>query len=283
MGERMKVKNGLGLASIGIAIGFTAAIAGADAPAAEDSDSRQRSSGFFAMDREDHRDWTFEVAGGAMYLDADGKIGFESNFGDVVFGVNTLDLEREWSGWARAELKLAGKHHLRFAFIPADFEGDTFVEIPLPPDDPIFVIGDRVESRAKLHTYQLSYLYDFNLGKYVTLSPSLTLGLIDAKIRIDDETLGIDFYEDQLVPLPELGLRLELYPCSRLSVFGEAKGFTIGSKATEWDASGGIKLFVNRHFYVEGSYRAIDYDVDWLDVVIDTRFHGPFVGGGLRF
>jgi len=27
----------------------------------------------------------------------------------------------------------------------------------------------------------------------------------------------------------------------------------------------------------------IDYDVDWFDVVIDTRFHGPFVGGGLRF
>jgi len=85
------------------------------------------------------------------------------------------------------------------------------------------------------------------------------------------------------VPLPELGVRLELFPLARLSIFGEAKGFTIGSKASEWDASGGIKLFVNRHFYVEGSYRAIDYDVDWLGVVIDTRFHGPFVGAVLRF
>ena len=85
------------------------------------------------------------------------------------------------------------------------------------------------------------------------------------------------------MPLPELGLRLEIYPFARLAIFGEAKGFTIGSKATEWDAGGGVKLFLNRHFYVQGSYRAIDYDVDWFDVVIDTRFQGPFVGGGLRF
>ena len=265
------------------AVSFTAASAEVAPPDAGESSSSGRSRGFFAMDHADHRDWSFDLGGGAMHLRATGKIGFESRLGDVVFGVSALDLKQDWTGWARAEWKLARKHHLRFAFIPIEFKGDTFTEIGLPLDDPIFTIGDRVESRAKLHTYQLSYLYDFNLGKYLTLSPSLTLGLIDAKIRIEDDTLGIDFVEDQLVPLPELGLRLELFPLARLSIFGEFKGFTIGSKATEWDASGGIKLFVNRHFYVEGSYRAIDYDVDWLDVVIDTRFHGPFVGGVLRF
>jgi len=195
----------LWLASVAIALGFTAAPAAADPPAAEASDSRQRSTGFFAMDREDHRDWTLELAGGAMYLDADGKIGFESNSRDYVFGVNALDLEREWSGWAGIDLKFARKHHLRFGFLPVEFDGERSIEIALPPEDPIFAIGDRVESRAKLHTYQLSYLYDFYLGEYVTLSPSLTLGLIDAKVRIADDTLGLDFDEEQLVPLPELG------------------------------------------------------------------------------
>jgi hypothetical protein len=235
------------------------------------------------MDHADHRDWTFDLGGGAMYLKATGRLGFESNLGQLVFGVSALDLNREWSGWARAELKLAKKHRLRFAFIPIEFDGNTFIELGLPPNDPVFTIGDRVDSKAKLHTYQLSYLYDFNLGKYVSISPSFTLGLIDANIRIQDNTLGLGFHEEQLVPLPEIGLRLELYPLARLSIFGEAKGFTIGEKATEWDASGGVKLFVNRHFYVEGSYRAVDYDVDWFDVVIDTRFHGPFVGAVLRF
>jgi hypothetical protein len=276
---------GLFLVSLASAIGFTAASAGAGPPAAEESDSRNRSSGFFAMDHGDHRDWTFDLGAGAMYLGADGRVGFESNSRNVVFGVEALDLERNWSGWARAELKFAGKHHLRFAFIPIEFEGESFIEIPLPPGNPIFPLGlaSRLESHAKLYTYQISYLYDFNLGKYVTISPSLTLGLIDAKIRIADWTLAFDIDEEQLVPLPEIGLRVELFPFTRLSITGEAKGFTIGNKATEWDASGGVRLFVNRHFYVEAAYRAIDYDVDWFDVVIDTRFHGPYVGGALRF
>jgi len=269
-------------AALASAITVLAISAGAEA--AEEADSADRSRGFFAMDHEDHRDWTFDLGGGAMYLEANGRIGFESTFGrQVTFGVSALDLEREWTGWARAELKFARKHHLRFAYLPIEFEGETFIQLSLPPDDPIFTIGDRVESRAKLHTYQLSYLYDIQLGRYVTVSPSFTLGLIDAKIRIDDETLGIDLDEEQLVPLPEIGLRIELYPLARLAIAAEAKGFTIGDKATEWDAGAGLRLFLSRHFYLEGSYRAIDYDVDCFDVVINTRFHGPFVGGVLRF
>lgn len=266
------------------AVGFAlpaAAVAPADPV---ESGSAGRSSGFFAMDFEDHRDWSFDLGGGAMYLKPTGKVGFEStNLGNVIFGVRSLGLDREWTGWARAEWKFRKKHHLRFAFLPIDFDGDTFISVSLPKNDPVFTIGDRVDSEAKLYTYQLSYLYDFHLGKYVNISPSFTLGLIDAKIDIQDRTLGLGFHESQLVPLPEIGLRVEVFPCSRLSIFGEAEGFTIGDNATEWDASAGVKLFVNRHFYVEGTYRAIDYDVDWFDVVIDTRFHGPFIGGVLRF
>ncbi len=44
-----------------------------------DPEPRKRSGGFWAMDWEDHRDWTFELQGGAMYLDLNGKIGWETS------------------------------------------------------------------------------------------------------------------------------------------------------------------------------------------------------------
>ena len=70
---------------------------------------------------------------------------------------------------------------------------------------------------------------------------------------------------------------------ARLTIFGEAKGFTIGSKASVWDSGGGLRFHVNRNIYLSVSYRAIDYDIDWFDVIVDTRFHGPYIGAGLRF
>ena len=121
---------GLFLVSLASAIGFTAASAGAGPPAAEESDSRNRSSGFFAMDHEDHRDWTFDLGAGGMYLRPGGRVGFESDSGDVLFGVEALDLERDWSGWARAELKFAGKGFLASSLIasgPANIWADVLL------------------------------------------------------------------------------------------------------------------------------------------------------------
>jgi opacity protein-like surface antigen len=286
VGRNRKMRHSLAtsiLLAISLLAGPLLAAVPARATDEPDADPAPRSGGFFAMDRADLHDWNLELAGGAMLLDLQGKIGFETDVGDIRFGVGDLDIDRDWSGWAQVQLRFLKKHNLRFMFLPVDFEGNDTVEIGLPLDDPIFVIGDNVDSRAKLYTYQLTYMYDFAIGSWLRISPGLTLGIIDAKIEIRDDTLGIEYDESQPVPLPELGLRVELFPCSRLTLFAEGKGFTIGSKATEWDAGAGLKLHVNRHAFLTASYRAIDYDVDWLDTVIDTRFHGPFFGAGLRF
>jgi len=66
-------------------------------------------------------------------------------------------------------------------------------------------------------------------------------------------------------------------------VFAEAKGFTIGSPGTMWDVRGGLRLHPIRNFFLSGSYRVLDYDIDYLDVEVDVRIQGPFVGATLRF
>ena len=50
-----------------------------------------------------------------------------------------------------------------------------------------------------------------------------------------------------------------------------------------WDVQGGLRVHLIRNFFLTGSYRVMDYDVDYLDVSVDLRMHGPFVGATLRF
>jgi hypothetical protein len=240
-------------------------------------------AGFWDMDFEDHRAWKIDLAGGGFNLDADGRVGFETGGRQITFGVDALGLDDITSGWGTIDLQLFRKHHLRFHFLPLRYDGDVFIATALPPEDPVFDFQDRVESTAKLYTYQLGYLYDIYLGKHFTISPLIILALVDAKLEIVDQTLILDWEESQLVPFAELGLRIAAYPFARLGLFVEGKGFTIGEKATEWDVMGGASVHVNKHFFVSASYRVIDYDVDWFDVVIDTRFKGPFFGAHLRF
>jgi hypothetical protein len=240
-------------------------------------------AGFWDMDFEDHRTWKIAFAGGGFNMDPEGKVGFTTSGRDIVFGVDALGIDDLTSGWGTIDLQLFQKHHLRVHFLPLEFEGDVFTSIALPPDDPVFEFQDYVESTARLYTIQVSYLYDFYIGKHFTISPLITLGLVDAKVEIRDRTLGLGWEESQVVPLPEIGLRIEAYPFASLGLFAEAKGFTIGSKATEWDVQGGASVHVNKHFLLSASYRVIDYDVDWFDVIVDTRFKGPFFGAHVRF
>jgi hypothetical protein len=235
------------------------------------------------MDFEDHRSWKIDLAGGGFNLDADGRVGFETAGGNITFDVNALGLNDITSGWGTVDLQLIQKHHLRFHFLPLKYDGDVSFIVNIPPRNPVISFPDRLESTAKLYTYQLSYLYDIYLGKHLTISPLLTLTIVDAKLDIRDQTSRLSFNESQVVPFPEIGLRIEAYPLARVGLFAEGKGFTVGHKATEWDAQAGVSLHVNKHFFLSGSYRVIDYDVDWFGIVIDTRFKGPFFGAHVVF
>jgi len=235
------------------------------------------------VDHDDHRTWKVALSGGAFRQDLDGRVRVDSALGSAMVDADVLDLEHEDSGWGEVDLQLFQKHHLRLLYLPIEFDGDAILELPIRFGDISFDISDRVTSELKIHTYEVSYRYDIYLGKRFTISPLLTVSLVDAKLDVADETLGLDWEEHQLVPFPELGLRIEAYPFARLGLFVEAKGFTIGDKATEWDVQGGASLHLNKHFLVSASYRVIDYDVDWFGVVIDTRFKGPFFGAHVVF
>jgi hypothetical protein len=245
----------------------------------DDSGSR----GFWAIERDDQRDWIIKIAGAAFWQDIEGHLNVETSVGGVRVSDKTLGLDDNFSGFAEVDLQLFRKHHLRVAAIPMSFKGTRKLDETLEIGGVVLPLQERVETKLKVNTYELSYRYDFYLGQWVTLAPLIQVSAVDGGYDIEAENTGFDWKESQWLPVPAVGLRAEFHLLPRLQVFGEGKGFTIGDKFTVWDVQGGVEIFPIRWFSVLAGYRVIDYDVDWDELVINSRFQGPFVGGALRF
>jgi len=235
------------------------------------------------VEHDDHRTWKVALSGGALRQELDGKVQVDSALGSAMVDVDLLDLDHEDTGWAEIDLQLFQKHHLRLLYLPIEYDGDAVLDVPIRFGDITFDISDRVTSELDLDTYELSYRYDIYLGKWVTLSPLIQVSAIDGRIEVEDETQLVSLDESQWVPIPALGLRAEVYPIAHLGAFAEAKGFTIGSAGSMWDVQGGLRLHLIRNLFLSGSYRVIDYDVDYMGVDVDVRTQGPFAGATLRF
>ena len=120
-------------------------------------------------------------------------------------------------------------------------------------------------------------------GEDLTVAPIVQLSLADAAFEVENETLAVSEKESAWLPLPYLGLRAEVFPLSRLELFAEAKGMTIGSPATILDLSGGLAVHISRNLSVLGRYRWSDYEVEFSDTEIDLELGGPYVGARVRF
>lgn len=238
---------------------------------------------FWSLDHDDHRTWTLALSGGVYRQKLSGDVSLDTSFGDAYVDVDILDLDDDTNGWGEVDLQLFQKHHLRLAYIPIKFDGDTILSQTIDFGGEEFEISDRVSSEVEMSTLELSYRYDIYLGPWVTLSPLIQVSAVDGRVKATDETLGLEAEESQWLPVPALGLRAEFYPLARLGLFAEGKGFTIGNPATMWDVQGGVTLHLLRWFALRGSYRVINYDVDYKGYKVNARVQGPYVGATLRF
>jgi hypothetical protein len=239
---------------------------------------------WYSVHRSDHRDWTVSVTGGLSMLDLDGRGTVDEGLGDTNISLDgTLDLSGIASWWGEIDLQLLRGQHLRFAYTPMGFDGNEVLDTAIVVDGITYDIGDLVDSDLKLDQYEISFRSEFWFGEYVSIAPVVQVTLVDASVKIENQTLGITEKESALLPLPYLGLRAEVYPLARLGLFAEAKGFTIGSKASVWDVSGGLSLHLTRNFSLMGRYRLSDYAVEFSDSKIDLNVGGLFFGGTVRF
>ncbi len=234
---------------------------------------------------ESHRTYFVKLEGGATLQ----KIGGETRIGgsgnSKIDFQDDLDIGDDKSYWTRLDFQPFLRHHLRFTYTPLRFKGSEN-NVPLTIDGVGFS-GEEVDSDFKLDSYAFAYRWDaMYIGERVTLSPIIGAELLDGKIELDNKTGGVTNVSENesfFVPVPTLGLRMEGFPFTRLGFYGEAKGMTIGKKATTWNAEAGFEFHVIDNISVNARYRYSKYDLDVSGFELKSNLSGPYVGLGFRF
>lgn len=228
----------------------------------------------------------------------DGSFGFETDLGlQAVAGMDTtLNKENRFNPFV--ELQFGKRHKLRGAYLRIEqgrtLTGGNFSIVQDGnPINQTLVVDASATGSIKLNMFEVGYQYDLLEGSRGYLGP-----LIDVAIA-DFDLLGAATYDstgdgildqndraqiDGLAPVPQIGLGFRWYPIpQRMAFRGEAKGITIGSRGTFFQAFGGVEFQVSQHFGINGGYQYFRLDIDIKE--IDTSFenHGPFLGAVLRF
>jgi hypothetical protein len=261
-------------AVLALVTGITSGLAGGPVEAEES---------WYSVHRGDHRDWTLAVSGGLAFVDLEGDGTFDADAWDTDFSFDgTLGVSDINTQWGEADLQLLSGQHLRFAYAPMRFEGNEILDTELQVDGETFDPGDLVDTVLKLDQYEVSFRSEFWVGEFLSIAPVVQISLVDAKLKLANQTQGVTEEESLLLPLPMLGLRVEGYPLARLGLFAEGKGLPLGSTATLWDASAGVSLYLSRNLALTGRYRLTHYDVEFGSEV-DVDIGGPQVGATVRF
>lgn len=231
---------------------------------------------------QDLLDSKFSIRAGAWFQSIDGD--FQLEEGDTNADLESdLGLDDNDDITLRAEVQPWQKHHFRFGYNGIEFDGDTALNRPLIVDGNAYGLGDRVVTDLQMDTFEIGYRYDLWRGENFVVAPLFQINLVDFDVTVNDRNLGIQSSEDQIAPLPMIGLHGEFFPHPRFGVFADVKGFTIGDTASVADMEVGAQINVCKNFSIVGGYRYSYVEFDISDVEADITIDGPFVAGQIQF
>jgi len=205
------------------------------------------------------------------------KVDFDDDLG--------LD-DRELAPGGRFSLRVGEKSHIRIGYHRLEFEGRRTVERSIEFDGTIFDLSQGVRSELELDLFEAEFrtpIYG-NEGFDLLVSLGVEAMNLDASLRGTEALSGERAKESvsELIPYPTVGLALVSAPTSRIGLFVEARGLTIGSAGNVLDAEAGLNIQLTRRVLLTGGYRLLRFDADIDDVEGDFQLDGGFAAITLR-
>lgn len=177
-----------------------------------------------------------------------------------------------------------GHSRLVFDYTRLNWDGDQNVSRTIEFDNRLYPVETRVVSKLKLNYLKLgwSYMFGPEEGKF-RMGPLVEASGIFYDAGLRAPALGLDASDRRSVGFPSAGLAFDARPHSRVSIYGEASGISIGKYGYFVGAEGGLKVQPVRHLNVEVGYRSLRIDPKFEPDYGRIRVRGPFFGAGLTF
>jgi outer membrane protein len=178
-----------------------------------------------------------------------------------------------------------GNHHLYFIYTDIDYLGRKSLTRQITFGGKTYPTGALVTSSMKYTMMDFCYQYDFvnleNVLGGVSLGGVFQVKYLDGSVNL--KTTGIDEKEDFTVPIPMVGLNLDmgiLAQILKVRLRGTAISY---SENTIYELMGDISWTPFPLVDIHGGYRSFVIDIDEDDLTLDQDMSGPYVALTVSF
>lgn len=179
-----------------------------------------------------------------------------------------------------------GSFRIFAAYMPVKFSGDGVLSQNINFNGETFIAGSQVDSDVDIKFYQAGLAwYLINLDDQpvrLQLGPELTAIYIDADLKMQENTYGLQESASAGAPVATIGLRGRVAMGDYVGVAGRV-GYLDFKDNSFLDADVQVELSPLPMVGIFAGYRYLDVDVDESDVVINATFDGPYAGAMIRF
>jgi outer membrane protein len=181
-----------------------------------------------------------------------------------------------------------GNHHLSLTYTNIDYSGKKTLTRDINFEGETYSVGALVSSSIEYSMLDLHYQYDLldleNILAGFSLGGVLQVKYLDGDIGLKTTTgTIIDAQEDFTLPIPMLGLNLDLGILADI-LEARVRGTAIGySGNTIYELMADISFTPFPFMDIHGGYKTFVIDIDEDDVVLDYDMSGPYVALTVSF
>jgi len=178
-----------------------------------------------------------------------------------------------------------GNHHLSFMYTDIDYSGKKTLTRQVIFGGKTYPVSALVTSTIQYEMMDVLYQYDFlNLEDVLggfSLGGVLQVKYLDGSVSL--KTTGIDEKEDFTIPIPMVGLNLQMGILAQI-LQARLRGTAISySESAIYEVMGDISYTPFPFVDIHGGYRSFIIDIDEDDLTFDYNMSGPYVALTLSF
>ena len=179
----------------------------------------------------------------------------------------------------------AGNHHFSLAYTDIDYSGTKTLTKSIVFNGQTYSANALVNSSIEYQQIDFTYQYDFlnleNILAGFSLGGVLQVKYLDGEVNL--KTTGIDEKEDFTLPIPMIGLNLNIGLLADI-LEARMRGTGIGYSGNMiYEISGDISYTPFPFIDIHGGYKTFVIDIDEDDVVFDYDISGPYIALTLSF
>ncbi|MFZ3072842.1 MAG: hypothetical protein WA162_06340 [Thermodesulfobacteriota bacterium] len=167
-----------------------------------------------------------------------------------------------------------GDHHIRYSYMPMSWEGDEIVTQSVNFGGKTYSAATSVKTNLDVAYHRLGYEYDIvnTLGNKIGVIAEVKYFDIDAGLKspVNDESKSL------AVPLPAIGVVVQVGLPAFLSVGAEITGITAGNAGNLIDAEASLNLTPAPFVTISAGYRYLVLHAENGDDELNFKVSGPF-------